>query len=120
MLKMLYQDSDRVSFYCRYARNIPNQGFALLPFNMQSIHHPLGHYDTGFAQLGQIPRPPGSLNNMTPPSAAMSPFCATGLSQGNRDAAYMHWPTASMMYAHSYEQFRHGVFQVSIPKYVLK
>lgn len=80
---------------------------------MQKIHHPFGHYDTGLA-LGQMPMAPASLNYLpATPSAARSPFCATGVSQGPRDAAYMQWPTASVMYAHSYEQFRHGVFQVS-------
>lgn len=80
---------------------------------MQKIHLPSGHYDTGFPQLGHIPGPPASVNYVPPSSAVMSPFCATGLSQGTRDAAYMHWPTASMMYAHSYEQFRQGVLQVN-------
>lgn len=80
---------------------------------MQKIHHPFGHYDAGFA-LGQMPMAPASLNYIPPPSAAMSPFCMSGVSQGTGDAAYMQWPTASVMYAHSYEQFRDGVFQVGI------
>ncbi|OWM73096.1 R3H domain-containing protein 2-like [Punica granatum] len=104
-------DPDYDRSYERYARNIPTQTFGLLPFNMQKIHHPFSHYDSGFAQLGQMPRAPASLSYIPPSSAVMSPFSTTGLSQGTSDAAYMQWPTASVMYAHSYEQFRHGVFQ---------
>lgn len=79
---------------------------------MQKIHQPYGHYDAGFAQLGQILRAPASLNYMCP-SAVRGPFCSMGLSQGTSDAAYMQWPSTSVIYAHPYEQFRHGVSQVS-------
>ncbi|KAK4787513.1 hypothetical protein SAY86_011346 [Trapa natans] len=100
-------DPDYDRSYERYARNIPCQSFGQVPFNMQNINHTFGHYDTGFPQLGQMPRPPASINYIPPPSPVMSPFGAMGLSQGSRDTAFAHWPTASVMYA----QFMHGVFQ---------
>ncbi|KAL4393294.1 hypothetical protein AHAS_Ahas02G0037600 [Arachis hypogaea] len=36
-----------------------------------------------------------------------------GLNQTARDVAYVQWPSAAMMNAHSYDQFRHAVFQAS-------
>ncbi|KAK4786605.1 hypothetical protein SAY86_010438 [Trapa natans] len=105
-------DPDYDRSYRRYARNMPNWNFGPPPLNMQKIHQPFGQYDAGFA-LGQMPMTPASLNYIPPPSASMRHFCTAGVSQGTRDVAYMQWPTASMMYAHSYQQFGHGVFQPS-------
>jgi hypothetical protein len=76
---------------------------------MQKVQPPFLQYDTGFSQLGQMPR---TLSYRPPSSPAMSPFCAMGLNQTSTDAGYMQWPSAAMMYAHSYEPFRHAVFQV--------
>lgn len=103
-------DPDYDRSYERYARNIPfNQSFGLVPYNMQEIPHPFGHIDTRFSQLGHISRvAPGSLNYIPPSTAVMTSFCPT---QSGRDVGYVQWPSAAMMYAHSYDQFRHGVFQ---------
>lgn len=102
----------------RYVRSLPaNQGFSLAPFNIQKVQVPFMQYDPSFPQMGQIPRTQTSVS-YRPPAAAnpvMSPFCAMGVNQTPMDAAaYMHWPSTAMMYAHSYEQFRHAAFQVII------
>ncbi|XP_057461835.1 uncharacterized protein LOC130752055 isoform X2 [Actinidia eriantha] len=102
-------DPDYDRSYERYVKNVPaNQTFNLAPLNMQKFQPPFVQYDTGVPQLGQMPRTHASLSYSTP---IMSPFCATGFNQTSRDAIYMQWPTSAMMYAQSYEQFRHAVFQ---------
>lgn len=99
-----------ITICCRYVRNLPsNQNYNLVPFNMQKVQHPFVQYDIGFSQLGQMQR---TLSYRPPTSPAMGPFSAMGLNQTSRDATYMQWPSAAMMYAHSYEPFRHAVFQV--------
>lgn len=104
-------DPDYDRSYERYVRNLPtNQSFSLAPFDAQKIQHPFLQYDTGFPQLGQIQRTQASLS-YRPSNPIMNPFCAMGLNQTSRDAVYLQWPSHSMMYAHSYEQFRHAVFQ---------
>ncbi|XP_010055671.2 R3H domain-containing protein 1 [Eucalyptus grandis] len=108
-------DPDYDRSYERYVRNVPaGQSFGLVPFNMQKIQHPFGHFDAGFTPLGQMPRPQASLNYMPPSGAVMNSFGVTGLNQNTSDAGYMQWPTAAMMYAHSYDQLRHGVFQAPV------
>jgi hypothetical protein len=103
-------DPDYDRSYERYVRSLPaNQNYNLVPFNMQKVQQPpFVQYDTGFSQLGQMPR---TLSYGPPSSPGMSPFCAVGLDQTSGDAAYMQWSSAAMMYAHSYEPFRHAVFQ---------
>lgn len=97
----------------RYVRSLPaNQGFNVLPFNSQKIQLPFVQYDTVFPQLGQIPRAQATLGYRPHVNPVMRPFCAMGSNQTSRDAAYIQWPSAAMMYAHSYEQFRHATFQV--------
>ena len=71
-------------------------------------------YDTGFPQMGQMPRTQASLGYQPAAGPVMSPFCALGSNQTSRDAAYVQWPSAAMMYAHSYDQFRHAAFQVGL------
>lgn len=107
-------DPDYDRSYERYVRNIPAGSFGLMPFNIQKIQHPFGHFDTGFTPLGQMPRSQASLSYMPPSSALMNSFTAAGLNQNAGDGGYMQWPTASMMYAHSYEQLRRGVFQAPV------
>lgn len=85
-----------------------------MPFNVPKIQHPFGHFDPGYTPLGQMPSSQASLNYMPPSGAVMNSFGGTGLNQSTSDTGYMQWPTAAMMYAHSYEQLRHGVFQVKI------
>ncbi|TXG70199.1 hypothetical protein EZV62_005134 [Acer yangbiense] len=97
-----------------YIRSLPaNQGFSLAPFNMQKVQVPFMQYDASFPQMGQIPGTQASVSYRPTASPVMSPFCAMGLNvnQTPMDAAYMQWPSTAMMYAHSYEQFRHAVFQ---------
>ena len=98
----------------RYVRNLPtNQSFNVAHFNMQKIQPPFLQYDPVFSPLGQMPRAQTSLSYGPPPSPIMNPFCAIGLNPTARDAAYMQWSTAAIMYAQSYEQSRHAGFQVS-------
>ncbi|XP_021297419.1 cAMP-regulated phosphoprotein 21 [Herrania umbratica] len=105
-------DPDYDRSYQRYVRSIPcNQSFGLAPYDMQKIQIPFLQYDSAFPQLGQIPSTQASLNYGIPASPAVSPFSAVGLNQTSRDGAYMQWPSATMMYSHSYDQFRHAVFQ---------
>lgn len=102
-------DPDYDRSYERYVKNVPaNQSFSLVPFNMQKFQPPFVQYDAGFPHLGQMPRTQASLGYRTP---IMGPLCSTGFNQTSRDAVYMQWPTSAMMYAQSYEQFRHAVFQ---------
>lgn len=104
-------DPDYDRSYGRY-RSLPtSQSFNLAPFGMQNIQLPYVQYDTGFPQLGQMPRTQNTLSYQPAASPVMSPFCAMGLNQTSRDPAYVQWPSAAAMYAHSYEQFRHAVFQ---------
>ncbi|KAI4381566.1 hypothetical protein MLD38_007627 [Melastoma candidum] len=106
-------DPDYDRSYDRYVRNIPAcQNFGLVPIGLQKVQLPFGHYDAGFS-MNQMARSQPSISYVPPSSAVMNSFGAVGLSQTGRDATpgYMQWPTAAMMYAHSYEQLRHGVFQ---------
>ncbi|KAK2984059.1 hypothetical protein RJ640_012010 [Escallonia rubra] len=102
-------DPDYDRSYDRYVKNIPiGQSFGYMPYNVQKFQPPYVHYDSAVHQLGQMPRTQASLTYGNP---AVSPFCAVGLNETSRDAVYMQWPSHAMMYAHSYDQFRHGVFQ---------
>lgn len=105
-------DPDYDRSYERYVRNHPmNQNFNLVPFNVPKVQVPFVQYDAGFAQLGQMPRTQASVSYRPPSTSVMSPFCALGLNQTSRDAVYTQWASPAMMYAHSYDQFRHTVFQ---------
>ncbi|KAG8649036.1 hypothetical protein MANES_08G062500v8 [Manihot esculenta] len=106
-------DPDYDRSYDQYVRSLPtNQNFNLAPFDMQKIQLPFVQYDTGFTQLGQMPRTQTSLGYRPATTPVMNPFCAVGSNQASRDAAYVQWPSVAMTYAHSYEQFRHAVFQL--------
>ncbi|TKY53457.1 cAMP-regulated phosphoprotein 21 [Spatholobus suberectus] len=104
-------DPDYDRSYGRYARNIPTPSLNLIPFNLQQVQPPFVQYDTAFNQLNQISQNQASLSYGPPSSPMMNPFGVTGLNQASRDVAYLQWPSAAMMYAHSYDQFRHAVFQ---------
>lgn len=80
-----------------------------MPVNMQKFQPPYLPYDSVFPRLGQMPSSQASLGYSSP---VMSPYCAIRLNQTSRDAVYMHWPSHAMVYAQSYDQFRHAVFQV--------
>ncbi|KAF1858930.1 hypothetical protein Lal_00000750 [Lupinus albus] len=106
-------DPDYDRSYGRYARSIPAPSLNLVPFNLQNVQPSFVQYDTTFNQLPQIPQTQPSLGYGPPTSPIMSPFCITGLNQTPREGAYLQWPSATMMYAHSYDQIRHAVFQPS-------
>ncbi|KAL3639660.1 hypothetical protein CASFOL_014628 [Castilleja foliolosa] len=102
-------DPDYDRSYDRYVRGIPHpQSFNLAPFNVPHFQPPYVHYNSVFPQLGQMPAPQASLNYRNP---MMSPYCAMGFNQTSRDALHMQWPNPSMIYAQSYDNLRHGVFQ---------
>ncbi|XVF40870.1 hypothetical protein PTKIN_Ptkin01aG0151300 [Pterospermum kingtungense] len=105
-------DPDYDRSYQRYVRSIPcNQSFGLSPYNMQKIQLPFMQHDSAFPQLAQIASNQASLSYAAPARPAVSPFCDLGLNPTSRDGAYMQWPSATMMYSHSYDQFRQAVFQ---------
>ncbi|KAK1278163.1 hypothetical protein QJS04_geneDACA003621 [Acorus gramineus] len=97
-------DPDYDRSYDRYMRGlVPSQNFGLGPFNM--LQPPFIQYETGFSQLGQLPRTQASAC-YGPSSPVMGPFCATA-----RDPVYVQWPNTAMVYAQSYEQVRHAFVQ---------
>ncbi|CAI0439910.1 unnamed protein product [Linum tenue] len=107
-------DPDYDRSYERYVRGtLNNQCFNMLPFNMQKVQMPYIQYETGFPQSVPMVRNQGSLAYRHPAAnPVLNPYCAVGANQMAPDAAaYVQWPNASMMYAHSYDQFRHAVFQ---------
>ncbi|CAI9287591.1 unnamed protein product [Lactuca saligna] len=85
-------DPDYDRSYDRYVRNLPmGQGVQLVSaFESPKV-------------------PTASARN----SAMNNQYAVVGMNQHiSRDAAvYMQWPSHSMMYAHTYDQFRHAVFQ---------
>ncbi|KAK7290753.1 hypothetical protein RIF29_05405 [Crotalaria pallida] len=104
-------DPDYDRSYGRYARSIPVPAINLVPFNLQKTQPSFAQYDTTFNQLPQMPQAQPSLGYGPPASPIMSPFCTPGVNQVSREGAYLQWPSPAMMYAHSYDQFRHAVFQ---------
>ncbi|XP_008443221.2 uncharacterized protein LOC103486865 isoform X2 [Cucumis melo] len=105
-------DPDYDRNYDRYIRNLPtNQNLSLAPFIMPKIQPPFVQYDSGYSLVGHMPGTQASVNYGPHPSSVVSPFCAMGLNQASRDASYEQWQNAAMMYAHSYNQFRHSAFQ---------
>ncbi|KAK8594104.1 hypothetical protein V6N13_125914 [Hibiscus sabdariffa] len=103
-------DPDYDRSYQRYVRSIPcNQSFGLAPHNMLL---PFMQYDSAFPQLGQIASTQPTLSYGVPARPAVSPFCDMGLNPTSRDGAYMKWPSATMMYLHPYDHFRHAVTQL--------
>ncbi|MED6160892.1 hypothetical protein PIB30_055494 [Stylosanthes scabra] len=104
-------DPDYDRSYGRYARSMPTSAINMVPFNLPKAQPSFAQYDAGFNQLGQMPQTQASLGYGPPSSPMMSPFAANALNQTARDVAYVQWPSPAMMYAHSYDQFRHAVFQ---------
>ncbi|KAF7819154.1 R3H domain-containing protein 2 [Senna tora] len=97
--------------YDRSYGSILNSGPNLVPFTLHKVQPSFAQYDSTFNQLGQMSQTHASLGYGPPSSPIMNPFCATGLNQTPGDVTYLQWPSAAMMYAHSYDQFRHAVFQ---------
>ncbi len=100
-------DPDYDRSYERYVKNLPtSHSFSMMPFGLQKFQPPFVQYESVVPQMGQMPRNQASLGYRSP---MMNPF--VGLNQTSRDAVYMQWPSHAMMYAQSYDQFRHAVFQ---------
>ncbi|CAH2063953.1 unnamed protein product [Thlaspi arvense] len=94
----------------RYIRSLPvNQNFGVPAFNIQKMQPP--YYEMGFTGYNQIPNARASLSFGPPASSIMNPYGTTVLHQPSMDAMYMQWPSAAMMYSHSYEQFRNASLQ---------
>ncbi|XP_062007585.1 uncharacterized protein LOC133724756 [Rosa rugosa] len=102
-------DPDYDRSYERYVKSLPaNQRFNVTPSSMQKFQPQFLQYKVG---LSQMPRTLPSISYGAPSTLAMSPFCAMGSSQTSREATYIQWPNAAMMYAHPYDQFRQAVIQ---------
>lgn len=107
-------DPDYDRSYERYVKNFPTNQRILIPFNMPKFQAPFLQYEAPFPQMGQIPRAQPSLNYGPPSDPSISHYCTMGTNHASRDAIYMQWPSPTMMYAHSYGQFRHSVFQAPV------
>lgn len=83
-----------------------------MPFNLLKVQPSFAQYDATFNHLGQMSQTQAT-HGYAPSTPIMNPFCTTGLNQTPTDGSYIQWPSATMMYAHSYDQFRHAVFQVT-------
>ncbi|KAL0922936.1 hypothetical protein M5K25_006967 [Dendrobium thyrsiflorum] len=93
-------DPDYDRSYDRYARGfVPCNSFALGACNVLQPSHV--QYDGAYSQMGYRPVDPSTINV----------FGSVGCSQTSPSAVYVQWPSPAMMYAQSYEHFRHGVFQ---------
>ncbi|EOA25601.1 hypothetical protein CARUB_v10018949mg [Capsella rubella] len=103
-------DPDYDRRHDRYIRSLPvNQNFNLPPFNIQQM--PTPYYEMGFTGYNQIPSTPAFLGFRPPSSSITSPYGTTILNHASRDAMYMQWPNAAMLYAHPYEQFMNASLQ---------
>ncbi|XP_047320080.1 R3H domain-containing protein 1 [Impatiens glandulifera] len=99
-------DYDRRS-YKRYVQTMPTaQNINLMPLSMHNFRGPFVPYGV-FPQMAHHHQP-----SVTFGAPIMNPFCANGLDhQKPIDVVHMQWPTSTMMYAQSYDQFRHAFFQ---------
>ncbi|CAM8965155.1 unnamed protein product [Rhodiola kirilowii] len=107
-------DPDYDRSYGRYVRSLPaDQSFGFTPFLTEKSQIPYVQYVNGVClpQYGLIPRTQSSVNYGLPSNAVMTPFGAMGLNMGSADATYVQWPNHAMMYAQSYEHFRHAISQ---------
>ncbi|KAI9121213.1 hypothetical protein K1719_008246 [Acacia pycnantha] len=103
-------DPDYDRSYGRYARSTPNSIANLVPYNLPKVQPLFAQYDPTFNQMGHMSQTQASLGFVPPTNQVMSPF-VTGVNQSSGNAAYLQWPNAAMMYAHTYDQFRHAVYQ---------
>lgn len=104
-------DPDYDRSYERYVRNFqtnPNFGLGLV--SVQKIQPSYVQYDSGFPHLGQMPSQASVRYGPSSSPIGNAPLCTMGL-QTSGDGIYIPWPSPSMMYAQTYEQFRHTVFQ---------
>ncbi|KAF8395751.1 hypothetical protein HHK36_019702 [Tetracentron sinense] len=107
-------DPDYDRSYKRYVRGLPpNQSFSLGNFGVQNFQPSYVQYEGCFPHLSQLPRTQTPVSYRPSSSSIMSPFCSMGSNQTSGDAVYMQWPSPAMMYAQSYDQFRHAIIRVS-------
>ncbi|KAK8971009.1 hypothetical protein KSP40_PGU020022 [Platanthera guangdongensis] len=96
-------DPDYDRSYDRYSRGfVPCNNFSIVACNVLQPSHI--RYEGDFSQLGYRPADPSTLNA----------FGAVGCNQTSPNAVYIQWPTPAMMYAQSYEHFRHAVFPAPV------
>uniref|UniRef100_A0A7N0VFT0 Single-stranded nucleic acid binding R3H protein n=1 Tax=Kalanchoe fedtschenkoi TaxID=63787 RepID=A0A7N0VFT0_KALFE len=115
-------DPDYDRSYARYVRSLPEQSFGLTPFLMEKSQLPYIQYNNGacLPQYNLMPRTQTTVNYGHPSNAVMAPFCAMGLHMGSSDPTpYLQWPNHAMMYAQSYEQFRHAISQAQFSQHPL-
>lgn len=111
-------DSFKSVCFCRYIRNLPNsQNFGLTQFQMYNVQPPYLQYDTVLPQLGQMPNTQASPTYCYS-SLVLSPYGASGPYQSSMDAVYVQVPSPAIMYAQSYDQLRHAVFQVVVCPFI--
>ena len=96
----------------RYVKSVPTGQWLLMPFNIPKFQPPFLQYEVPFPQMGQIPRAQAPLNYGPSSNPSISHYCMMGSNHASWDAIYMQWPSPAMMYAHSYGQFHHSLFQV--------
>ncbi|KAK9725984.1 hypothetical protein RND81_05G182000 [Saponaria officinalis] len=111
-------DPDYDRSYDRYVKSFPSGQRFLAPFSMPKFQLPYVQYDAAaaaaaaFPQMGHVPGTQSSMIYGPASNPGMSQYGTMGLNpQASADPVYMQWPSPTMMYAHSYEQFRHSVFQ---------
>lgn len=96
-------DPDYDRSYDRYTRGfVPCNNFTVGTCNVLQPSHM--QYDGAFSQMSYRPVDPSTLNA----------FGGVGCSQTSPSTVYVQWPTPAMMYAQSYEHFRHAVFQAPV------
>ncbi|GAB2295623.1 hypothetical protein Dimus_029779 [Dionaea muscipula] len=103
-------DPDYDRSYDRYSKNLPMGQPLLAPFNVLKYQPSLVQYNAPFPQSAQMPSAQSTINYGPSLDPTMSHFSSMGLNQAPREI-YMQWPSPAMVYAHSYEQFRHTVTQ---------
>nr|XP_010931539.2 R3H domain-containing protein 1 [Elaeis guineensis] len=102
-------DPDYDRSYKRYVRGLRlGQNFGLGAYDV--LQPPFPQYEAGISQFGPLPRNQIPMKyNLSSPT--MIPYCSLGCNQTTTEGVYMQWPNPTMMYANSYEHFRHAVFQ---------
>ncbi|KAG1365489.1 R3H domain-containing protein 1 [Cocos nucifera] len=101
-------DPDYDRGYERYVRGLRlGQNFGLGAWDV--LQPPFLQYEARISQFGPLPRNQIPMNyNWSSPT--MNRYCSFGCNQ-TTEGVYMQWPNPTMMYANSYENFRHAVFQ---------
>ncbi|KAJ6835016.1 cAMP-regulated phosphoprotein 21-like isoform X2 [Iris pallida] len=105
-------DPDYDRSYDRYVRAfVPTHDFSLRACSVQPSFL---QYEPVFHQLDQFPRTHQTSVRYMTSESPVTPFSAVGCNHTSPDAAYMQWPSPAMMYAHSYDHFRHAIYQAPV------